>query len=52
MGLFHHTDVDPEWAYDHTPSFGRPHIALDEAGAKARNVAEMKNDWKFVFHSR
>lgn len=47
--IVHHTDVDREYAYDRTSSFGRLNKALDEATANDWLIIDMKKDWKTVF---
>jgi len=50
LGLIvHHTDAEPEYAYDRDTSFGRLDKALDAAALNKWTVVDMKNDWKRIF---
>lgn len=45
----HHTDDVREWAYDRTSSIGKLNKGLDEAAAKGWTIADMKQDWLYIY---
>lgn len=45
----HHTDAEREWAYDRDSHIGRLDKGLDEAKKHGWTIADMKQDWKYIF---